>query len=279
MVSNNGSAEIVNMEDARARRRAGELRAEDFESVGAYLRAAREACGLSLEELSARTHIKAAFLDAIEEMAVRRLPSRPFAIGFVKVYAETLELDPAPVVARFKEEAGYAAPVDPVGERFDRPHRAEVAPERPQMSLIAVFLVILFILWCAWQITRPRPATTPFNMQGAASGTAHQAEVANDPIIPAAPAAFEARLIERVEPVYPRRCESVAADVETVEVAFNVTARGLVTGARVARSSNSCFNTAALNAARRWRFEPRMVDGAPRPAYDLRYVFRFERPV
>ncbi|MBB5519144.1 TonB family protein [Amphiplicatus metriothermophilus] len=278
-MSNNGSAEIVNMEAARARRRASELRAEDFESIGAYLRAAREACGLSLEELSARTHIKTAFLDAIEEMAVRRLPSRPFAIGFVKVYAETLELDPGPVVARFKEEAGYAGPIDPAAEAIERPRRAEVAPERPQMSLIAVFLVILFILWCAWQITRPRPATTPFNMQGAASEAVRPADAADDPIVPAAPAAFEARLVERVEPVYPRRCEAAAADVESVEVAFNVTARGAVTGARVARSSNSCFNAAALNAARRWRFEPRNVDGAPRPAYDLRYVFRFERPL
>ena len=85
-------------------------------------------------------------------------------------------------------------------------------------------------------------------------------------------------VLDAVEPVYPRRCESEAGAVETVEIAFNITRGGVVSGERVAATTNACFNDAALNAARRWRFSPRTVDGEIRPAYDQRHTFTFEKP-
>ncbi len=279
----NGSAEIVNMEDARARRRASELEPGDYPSAAAHLKAVREASGLSLVEVSERTHIKPVYLDAIEEMNLKSLPSRPFAIGFVKVYAEALGLEAAGVVSRFKEDAGWSSPAEIETERFEAAHAPAPEADRPQMSLWAVIAVTLFILWCAVQIaTSAHDETTPFNMNGARAG--------GDAIVipkatpaPDAPAGAEAGqgpvLVDRVSPIYPTRCELGAAEIETVVVALNVTAQGTVTGARVATSTNSCFNDAALNAARRWRFEPRAVAGAPRPSYDQRFTVRFERPV
>lgn len=286
VVTNNGSAEIVNMEDARARRRASELEADDFPTAAAHLKAVRETAGLSLAEVSERTHIKPVYLESIEAMTLDGLPSRPFAIGFVRVYAEALGLDAPAVTARFKQDAGWAAPAEVDAERFAPVRAVAAETDRPQMSLWAVLAVIAFILWCAVQIaTTTHDKTTPFNLNGARAG-------ADSVVIPPAMAAPSGAarlapaeagdgpvLLERVSAVYPTRCELGAAAVETVEVAFNVTAQGVVSGARVAVSSNSCFNDAALNAARRWRFEPRRVDGAARPAYDQRYTFRFERPV
>lgn len=271
MATNNGSAEIVNMDDARARRRASELSAADYETSGAHLKAVREASGLTVEEVSERTHIKADYLGAIEDMQVGRLPSRPFAIGFVKVYAEALGLDPRPVVARFKEEAGYSAPVEVESEKFEAAQRATAEAERPHMSLLAFVAILFFILWCAWQITQPRGETGAVVEVASAAGQGGAA--------PAGANVVEARLIDAPEPVYPQRCESAAAPLETIEVAFNVTAAGAVSGERIAASTNSCFDAAALNAARRWRFSPRTVDGAPRTAYDQRFTVSFERPL
>ena len=286
VASNNGSAEIVNMEDARARRRAGDLDAAAFETAGAHLRAAREAQGLSLEEVSERTHIKAAFLSAIEEMNAKTLPSRPFAVGFVKVYAEALGLNAGEIVARFKEDAGFTAPVEPEHERHEPAHAPAEAAERSGMSLLAVLGVVAFLVFCAIQIaTATHDTTTPFSLdQAGAEGETAILPTARPSAIVAAEApdgavVVEPVLVERVSPIYPQRCELGAADVETVEVAFNVSADGLVSGARVSQSSNSCFNDAAIYAARRWKFAPKTVDGAARPAYDLRYSFRFERPL
>ena len=267
MTTGNGTAEILDMQDARARRRDGD---NHYEHVGARLAAAREALGLSLKEAAGRTHIKEDHLAAIEAMTPRALPARPYAIGFVKAYAEFLDLEAAPVVARFKQDAGYEAPsIRPTAEKFQAAQDAAHGEAR-EMSLLAVLAVILFMIWCAWQIMLPRN-TAPLGDR-ALEGT------------PAGPADFsganvvDARILEEVQPVYPRRCAADARPAETVAVMFNITAAGRVAGEQIAQSSNACFDEAALNAVRRWVFEPRTVDGAARPAYDQRYVFTFQRP-
>jgi cytoskeletal protein RodZ len=73
-------------------------------TVGDRLRAAREARGLSLAELAEVTKVRRAYLADIEAMRIDGLPSRPYAIGYVRAYAEALELDPDALVARFRAE-------------------------------------------------------------------------------------------------------------------------------------------------------------------------------
>ena len=72
------------------------------------------------------------------------------------------------------------------------------------------------------------------------------------------------RLVEAPSPIYPQRCLSGAQALETVIVRYNVTVGGAVVGERIASASNACFESAALNAMRRWRFEPATADGTPR---------------
>jgi TonB family protein len=286
MAANNTSADIVQMNEARARRALADNDPTAFASLGAYLKAVRDAAGLTLAEVSERTHIKESFLDAIEQSAYGALPSRPFAIGFVRVYAAFLGLPPADMVNRFKEEAGMpnAAPIEP--EKFEAVHRNEPDLDRPGMSLWAVLLISGFIVWCVFQIvTAAHERTRPLPSSPAQTAPANAVAPAR-PVAPAitglpaeASADFvEAALIDRVEPIYPQRCEIGSGDLESVEVAFNVTTRGVVSGARIASATNACFEDAALYAIRRWRFEPRQVNGEARPAYDLRTRFEFARP-
>ncbi len=263
------------MENARARRRGGDPSGADYIHAGAHLADVREALGLTLPEAAAKTHIKEIHLAAIEAVDVSALPPRPYAIGFVKTYAEFLELDAAPIVSRFKEDAGYSARAPVSVEKFEAAETT--AGEERNMSLPVFFLVMAFILWCVWQITfttQVRPTG-----DGAAPAGALQNLVVADPALLAAPAEIiEARIIEMIDPVYPRRCEASAEAFETIAVTYNITPEGRVVGERVAQSSNACFDDAALNAIRRWRFQPRTVDAAPRPAYDQKYSFVFERP-
>ncbi len=62
--------------------------------IGAQLRTAREAKGLSISALSQRTRVPARALAAIELNDRSSLPPRPFGRGFVRTYAEELDLDP-----------------------------------------------------------------------------------------------------------------------------------------------------------------------------------------
>lgn len=294
----NGSAEIFELDDARARRRAAEIDPANFLAVGPYLEAVREGASISVAAMAERTHIRVSYIEAIERMDVSAMPSKAFAIGFVRVYAEALGLNGEAIAARFKSEAGWAGSDGARHDRHGEAHGRGVAEPTTSadarggyLSFLSLAAILFFILWCAFQVTRPREDAIPFRLDGfppAPEPAAGQATL--DPIAsralggaadptPAAPGSvIEALVIERSQPVYPPSCEATAAPVETVTIAFTVSAVGSVVSERIAASTNPCFERAALNALRRWRFEPRRVDGAPRPAHDQSVTLRFDRP-
>lgn len=75
------------------------------ETVGETLSRARRAANLDLSEVVLATKIKQTHLEALETSNFDALPAVPFASGFVKVYAIFLDMDPAPLVQQFKDEA------------------------------------------------------------------------------------------------------------------------------------------------------------------------------
>src|ERR1700704_3761479 len=74
-------------------------------NVGAAWRAARETLALAIEDIAQATRVPAAHISALEAFDLEALPSRPFAVGFVRAYARSLGLEPEAVVARFRAEA------------------------------------------------------------------------------------------------------------------------------------------------------------------------------
>ncbi len=85
--------------------------------------------------------------------------------------------------------------------------------------------------------------------------------------------------------VAPRVTDSPAAIYptgETTHVSVNtlvtVDAQGTVTSAEVVESGGPLFDAAALEAVKRWKFQPATRDGTPIPAR-IRIPFRFEPPV
>ncbi len=132
----------------------------DHDSFGAYLKAVREHRGETLSELAEATRVRGAYLAAIEGGDRAILPSRPFAIGYVRAYAQALGLDGDLAVQRFKAEWPEAAePLrNPVGVRH------EGGASRPLLYAMAAVLVIGVGLWNVAQRTLVRdaaPATIP----------------------------------------------------------------------------------------------------------------------
>lgn len=74
------------------------------QTAGQRLRSAREAKGLTLAQLSAQTRIPERHLEAVEEGAYERLPSRTYAVGFTRTYARTVGLDENELIAQVAEE-------------------------------------------------------------------------------------------------------------------------------------------------------------------------------
>lgn len=294
MSGQNTSAEIVELNDARARLRAAEIDPKNFPAVGPYLEAVRTQANLSLATISERTHIKASYIEAIEQTAIDRLPGRAYGVGFVRAYAEALGLDPAPVIDRFKSETGLAAAAKPAATAQADHHAPAAASgvpqEPPRLSLLAVLAILAFMLWCGLSVTRPGEVSAPLKLGGVPLQPAPEVKAAIDPAPAEPPAAppdaaaaagptvVKAQVIERIEPVYPPECETAAGPVETVDLIFTITPEGAVVSERVASASNACFERAALNALKRWRFSPQTKNGAPQPAFEQQVSLRFDRP-
>ena len=142
-------------EELRPTPDAGDMAAGDMTSVfmaaptlGAGLRATRKASGRSLAELSVVTKVHRRYLVALEEGDFSALPSRVFAIGYVRAYAGSLGLDEQLAVERFKRESpDLTAPLQPpVGAAFQDVRR------RSQPVLIAIAVAgVAVIGWNVFQ--------------------------------------------------------------------------------------------------------------------------------
>jgi TonB family protein len=92
-----------------------------------------------------------------------------------------------------------------------------------------------------------------------------------------APVIVDAKLTRSIAPRYPNRCTRNALPLETVTVVFDVTERGRAANARIVGSSNACFNNAALTTIRRWRFDPKTIDGVVRADIGKQATLNFRR--
>src|SRR3954469_12335911 len=72
--------------------------------VGRLLCATRMRLGKDLQAIAKVLHIRYNYLVAIEDGRYEDLPGQAYAIGFVRAYADHLDLDGAEIVRRFKED-------------------------------------------------------------------------------------------------------------------------------------------------------------------------------
>ena len=70
--------------------------------TGWYLQRERERVGKTLADAALETQINAKYLHAIEHGVLQDLPSGSYVLGYVRVYAEFLGLDPEPVIEHYK---------------------------------------------------------------------------------------------------------------------------------------------------------------------------------
>jgi transcriptional regulator with XRE-family HTH domain len=117
----------------------------DAPTLGEALREAREASGRTLAHMSEVTRVRRDYLLALEQNAWDRLPSRPFALGYLRAYAEALGLDEETAADRFKAEHRTEAPVlqAPVGSELDEVAR----PERGKWVAGVSVLVGAVVVW------------------------------------------------------------------------------------------------------------------------------------
>ncbi len=89
-----------------------------MESIGKILKKARENAGFSIDQAARETHISKRYLVALEEEDFTVFPGEPYTIGFLRNYAEYLELDADELVGLYKNLKIQEQPV-PIDELLD----------------------------------------------------------------------------------------------------------------------------------------------------------------
>jgi len=123
----------------------------------------------------------------------------------------------------------------------------------------------------------PLPATDMPSIALQSLPVQEEAELLEVPDLAPVPLIVNAILTRSVAPLYPDQCTRNAAALETVIVIFDVTIKGRAANARIAQTSNACFNDAAMVTIRRWRFDPKTVDGVARIDIGKQAALNFRR--
>jgi cytoskeleton protein RodZ len=87
--------------------------------IGLHFRQAREAMGLSLQEVQQRTKIHAEYLRALEEDRFDQLPSPIYVRAFIRTYANSLGLDAQKLLGLYDQtvRGGVTAPMENTARR------------------------------------------------------------------------------------------------------------------------------------------------------------------
>lgn len=103
-------------------------------SFGETLRAAREAKGLTTSQIASKTRMLVQIVEEMENEDFHRIAAPIYGRGFVKLYAECVDLDPLPLVKEFMDI--YEGRRAPIVRTREVPMQAqpEPAPEPPPVE-------------------------------------------------------------------------------------------------------------------------------------------------
>ena len=122
-----------------------------IDSVGQRLRAAREAKGLTIEDVASATRIPTRHLLSLEESDWGKLPASTYSVGFAKNYAGAVGLDRAEIAEQLRAEMGSELPAhystatldtfEPVDGNRSMPKGIVVG------ALVALVAIALLLTW------------------------------------------------------------------------------------------------------------------------------------
>jgi hypothetical protein len=168
-----------------------------LDSVGHRLLHAREAAGLSLADVAARTRIAERHLAAIEQERFADLASSTYAVGFARAYAREVGLDEMQVAQEVRAEIGGVG-TEPrtSGPTFEPGDPARVPP--PRMAWLAGLVVVgvilaVFLLWRSYFAPSVSLPDLTADATPAASVAAHASAPATPPVDPNGAVVFTAR--------------------------------------------------------------------------------------
>ncbi|HWK41790.1 MAG TPA: RodZ domain-containing protein [Croceibacterium sp.] len=165
--------------------------------IGAQLRAAREAQGLTIAQVAAETRIPQRHLQTIEEGDFAALPARTYAIGFSRSYARLLGLDAEGVAETVRAELDSQEPRPRSRPASFEPGDPARVPSRTLgwVSAVAGVIVLLGVFFAARTFFAPAaelPSLIEPAADAAATGAPASGATATPAAAPSGPVVFTA---------------------------------------------------------------------------------------
>ncbi len=139
---------------------------QSLSSVGALLREAREARGLSVEEIAQRVKFSVRQVEALERDDIAHLPQGTFLRGFIRSYARVLGLDEEKLLQATHTRTEHHFEVGDVQDGGTPLPVAESSLMRSRYLLLGALLLACVLLLFVWtqggRVTAPaEPEVTP----------------------------------------------------------------------------------------------------------------------
>ena len=152
---------------------------DDELSAGQRLREAREAQGLSVEDVAARLNISVKYIQALEDLDFDSLPGLPFVRGYIRSYARFVELSGDELVVSFNQYAqvGDAGPVASIN-KVER--QVKLSDPLMRISMYVFFLAVLGISVWWWQTQSGNSLADIFHLDSGGSAEAQNENTLTD---------------------------------------------------------------------------------------------------
>ena len=125
-------------------------------TAGQRLRAAREALGISLDDVATSTRIPTRHLTSLETGDFTKLPAPTYSIGFAKSYAGAVGLDRNEIGEQLRAELGGAHLTPRQSEQFEPMDPARTMPR--WLIFVVIAAIIAVALGANWLSNRSRNA-------------------------------------------------------------------------------------------------------------------------
>jgi cytoskeleton protein RodZ len=125
--------------------------------IGSSLRKVRIRRGVELAQVEAETHIRTKYLKALEDERFDLLPGDAYVRGFLRTYADYLELDAELFVDEYK--ARFAPPEEPLPQLI--PRRRIGLHRLPARGTVGAVLVVALVATVAWRLDAGTESTEP----------------------------------------------------------------------------------------------------------------------
>lgn len=168
--------------DTRAQRKppAAPLALDPAWRAGRKLAEARRQRGWTLEEVSERIRVRREFLEALEDMNVKLLPGKAYALAFLRSYARELGMDEKAIVDQFQDECALSR------EDVQKQIRNPVSkPRRERPWLLAAAMVVIAAGFVGWRTLDQNVGNEPVQEPVVAAASAPAPAPAASAVAPA----------------------------------------------------------------------------------------------